>query len=203
MASHAPKVSLLLPRPPPPWAEHGLRRRVLLGLFIFLTYGAQAQQPKPAKPAAPKIEAAPLPPQKLEESLRLLLQLSNQTQDTLQARQLRRLRAAEIEGLLIDQTVSKIGRDFYDVFYAQWEPPAGLGDFTVVIREKPGRGLNFLVSVEVNDEELLELPLQPRYEVIEEAATYSVQVALGYLLNANDISQQLERAADDPGTEVF
>jgi curli production assembly/transport component CsgE len=105
--------------------------------------------------------------------------------------------------LVIDQTVTKIGHDFYDIFFGQWDPPAGLGDFTVVIREKPGRATTTIISMEVNDNELLELPLQPKYEAIEEAALYSLAVAQEYLVNASNVSQQLERTADDPGTEVF
>ncbi|WP_165699350.1 CsgE family curli-type amyloid fiber assembly protein [Hymenobacter jejuensis] len=145
-------------------------------------------------------EAAPLPPKKLEEALRLLLSVASK--DSAQNAQ-RRFRPTEIEGLVIDQTVSKIGHDFYDVFFGQWDPPSDLGDFTVVVREKPGRGNNTLVSVEVNESELLELPLPPRYEDIEAAALYSMSVAVDFLVNSRNISQQLEQTADNPGTEVF
>ncbi|WP_188810557.1 CsgE family curli-type amyloid fiber assembly protein [Hymenobacter cavernae] len=132
-----------------------------------------------------------------------MLQSTAKGQDTVQANQQRRFRPTEIEGLVIDQTITKMGHDFYDVFYAQWEPPQDLGDFTVVIREKPSRGINSLVSLEVNENELLELPLQPRYEIIEEAAAYGVEVALGYLINAKNVGQQLEQGPDNPGKETF
>ncbi len=29
----------------------------------------------------------------------------------------------EIEGLIVDQTQTKIGHDFYDLFYSNWQPP--------------------------------------------------------------------------------
>jgi len=184
---------------------------ICLGVLLTNTR-VYAQQKTPTK--QPNIKsattqqntspAAPLPAKKVEEALRLLLQATAPAQDSAQSSSRRRFRPTEIEGLVLDQTVSKIGHDFYDVFYTRWEPPANLGDFTVVIREKPARGgFGSLISVEVNEAELLELPLQPRYDVIEEAALYSVEVAVGYLINAQNISQQLERSLDNPGTEVF
>lgn len=143
-------------------------------------------------------EATPLSPKKLEEALRLLLNSSNK--DSVQVQQQKPL---EIESFVIDQTVTKIGHDFYDIFYNGWEPPPGLSDFTIVIREKPGRGITTIISMEVNDNQLLELPLQPKYEAIEEAAFYSLDVAQDFLVNSSNVSQQLERSDDDPGTEVF
>lgn len=145
-------------------------------------------------------EVTPLSPKKLEEALRLLLNATGK--DSAQAPQ-PSFRPTEIDGLVIDQTVSKVGHDFYDVFLANWEPPEGLSDFTVVLREKPGRSNSILVSVEVNENELLELPLQPKYEAIEEAAFYSLAVATEFLINSRNVSNQLEKTADDPGTEVF
>lgn len=155
-----------------------------------------ARQAPPARPAAP----GTLPVSKVEEALRLLLKAtapdSAQTSPS-------RLAETGINGLILDQTITKLGRDFYALFYEQWDPAPNLGDFTVIIREKPGRGTSTLISVEVNDNALVELPLSPNYEALEEAAAYSLSLTTDYLLNARNVSQQLEQTADNPGSEVY
>ncbi|WP_426490971.1 CsgE family curli-type amyloid fiber assembly protein [Hymenobacter sp. 102] len=131
--------------------------------------------------------AAPLSAKKLEEALQLLLRAdSARTQSGGN-------RGPESSGLVVDQTITKIGHDFYDVFYAQWEPPAGLQDFTIVISERPARGNSAIVAVAVNDAELLEMPLQPKYELIEEAAGQAIEAAYAMLQEQQNVSRQLER----------
>ncbi|MBX0288998.1 curli production assembly/transport protein CsgE [Hymenobacter sp. HSC-4F20] len=171
-------------------------------LLCLVVPAAQAQtSPKPAgKPKAPKeSEAAPLSAKKLEEALQLLLKA---TTDSAQNQQRRQFRPTEIEGLVMDQTITKVGHDFYDEFFTKWEAPPDIGDFTIVIREKPARGTSTLISVEVNESELLELPLQPKAEAIEEMAAYALEVAGGFLLQARNESKQLERGGRVP-LEVF
>ncbi|WP_375418771.1 CsgE family curli-type amyloid fiber assembly protein [uncultured Hymenobacter sp.] len=156
-----------------------------------------ARQDPPAKPAAP---GGTLPASKVEEALRLLLKATapDSTQTGSQ-----RPPEMEINGLILDQTITKLGRDFYALFYEQWDPAPNLGDYTVIIREKPGRGTSTLISVEVNDNALVELPLSPNYEALEEAAAYSLSLTNDYLINARNVSQQLEQTADNPGSEVY
>ncbi|MBO0360727.1 hypothetical protein J0X19_22390 [Hymenobacter sp. BT186] len=132
--------------------------------------------------------------------MRLLLKAT--APDSAQAA-LRRLPETEISGLLIDQTLTKIGHDFYALFYAQWDPPPNLGEFTVLIREKPGRPPSTLIALEVNENLLVELPLSPNYEALEEAVAYGLNAATDYLINARTVGQQLEKTADDPGKEVY
>ncbi|WP_159437423.1 CsgE family curli-type amyloid fiber assembly protein [Hymenobacter daecheongensis] len=182
-----------------------------LGCLLLLLLAAapgRAQQagrkPTSAKEAAPKpekeSEASPLPAKKLEEALQLLIKA---TRDTTQNGQRRRFRPTEIEGLVMDQTITKVGHDFYDVFYSQWEAPPGVGDFTIIIREKPARGTSTLISVEVNENELLELPLQPKAEIIEETATYAIGVATDFLASSRNVGQQLERGGNQGGIGSF
>lgn len=144
--------------------------------------------------------SSPLPAKKLEEALQLLLKATSDSSQN--NRQRRQFRPTEIEGLVLDQTISKLGHDFYDQFYSRWEVPAGIGDYTIALKEKPGRGINVLVAVEVNENELLELPIQPKAEIIEDLANYALETVTNYLLQAQNESQQLERGGRQP-LEVF
>lgn len=178
-----------------------------LGCWLLLMLAAStasAQQPAPAtKPSAQKeADTAPLPAKKLEEALQLLLKAT--AKDSSQVNnQRRRFRPTEIEGLVMDQTITKVGHDFYDAFYSIWEAPAEVGDYTIIIHEKPARGTSTLISVEVNENELLELPLQPKAEIIEETASYAYEVAAGFLLQARNDSRHLEQQGGKHPTEVF
>lgn len=87
----------------------------------------------------------------------------------------------EIDGMVIDETRSKIGRDFYDVFYTYWQAPPQAKNFSIVVKEQPAPSLGTIISVNVNDTETFKTRLQPRYEMIEEAGKYAVRTAFIHL----------------------
>lgn len=87
----------------------------------------------------------------------------------------------ELDGLVMDETRSKIGRDFYNIFYQQWEAPPNSNNYTITISEKPTPTLGSLISVSVNDQQVFEYRLQPRYEIIEQVAKYAVRVTYAYM----------------------
>ncbi len=97
----------------------------------------------------------------------------------------------EIEGLVVDETQTKLGHDFYDLFYQKWDSPQLPNDFTIVITEKPIPSLGTQVSIKINDTEIFQNRLQSRYEQIEELAEYAVQLSLNYLQNYEEIQKEL------------
>lgn len=88
-----------------------------------------------------------------------------------------------ISGMVIDETRSKIGRDFYDVFYQNWQAPENASSFTITISEQPAPGIGTVVSVKANDTETFRYRLQPRYDFIQEAGRYAVRVTYNHLKN--------------------
>ncbi|RNI27208.1 hypothetical protein EFA69_13685 [Rufibacter immobilis] len=117
--------------------------------------------------------------------------LNNEQQNRLNEQRLKTSADLEIDGLVMDETVTKIGRTFYDVFHMQWEAPQGVRNFTIVVKEKPARGNGAIVSVAVNDENIFEYQLQPRQEVIEEVASYVVALVTEHLMK-DQLAKQLE-----------
>lgn len=107
----------------------------------------------------------------------------------------------EVDGLIVDETITKIGRDFYDVFNRQWEAPNDIHNYTILIQEKPTRSNGAYVVVSVNDEPVFEYNVQPRYDVIEEVATYTVAIVYEYLVS-DKLNKQLE-AEGKKAREVF
>lgn len=82
----------------------------------------------------------------------------------------------DIDGLVVDETQTRIGRAFYDAFYRHWQAPEGVSRFTISVQEKPLRGQGVLVTVRVNDELAFQTQLQPRSEfdaIAQQAVAYA------------------------------
>jgi len=95
-----------------------------------------------------------------------------------------------MDGMVYDETRSKIGRDFYDIFYTNWQAPDEANNFTIKILETPGPSLGTVVSVLINNDEIFQTRLQPRYETIEDAGKYAVRVSYSYL--ARNMNQDVQ-----------
>lgn len=177
-------------------------RAVLLLLAVLLTrLPGQAQINRPlttpkttssnagAEPAEPK----QLSPKKMEEALRLLLRA-----DSVASVHQRARLSPESSGLVLDQTITKIGHDFYDQFYSKWEAPTEVLEYTVAVGEKPSRGNNAVIVVTVNGEDLLEFPLQGKSDIVEDAAQQAIGVAAAFLQQGYELGKQLEKGNKQP-----
>lgn len=108
----------------------------------------------------------------------------------------------EIDGLLVDDTKTKIGRDFYEIFYSNWEAPKEARNYTITIREKPFRLTTTLVEVLINDNIVYQSMLQPRQDILEGLSEQAVAHTYNYLLNYEEIMRQLN-GEDQAGTGIF
>ncbi len=110
--------------------------------------------------------------------------------------------ATEIGGMIVDETQTKIGRDFYEYFFAKWQAPHGIHDYTITVREKPMPRLGTQVTVTVNDMDAFEGFVQPRLEIIEELAAYAVQRSRSLLQNYQEVLEQLQ-GDDMQGSGIY
>lgn len=124
------------------------------------------------------------------------------------------------ESLLLDQTRSKIGRDFYEAFYKAYvnapaSAPADTSElarkplefeldvFLVQIEELPSTsGIGNVISVSVNDILLWQQFVQVRQEVIEEYALNAVETVRQYIVSYKENQQQLSDE-DQRGSGIF
>lgn len=111
-------------------------------------------------------------------------------------------RSIGIDGLVIDESITKVGRDFYELFYSGWEPPPNASDFTIYIEEKPGRGRITAVEVRINDNSIYEGNLQPRYDFLEGLAEYVQGRCYNFLYNYEQIKQSMG-SEDQKGSGIF
>jgi len=105
-------------------------------------------------------------------------------------------------GLVVDETFSKIGHDFYDLFYSNWESPKNVKDYTITISEKPLPQLGTQITIKVNDTPVFQRFIQPRYEIIQEMAQQGLAVSYSYLENYKKIQKELQ-GEDMSGTGIF
>ncbi len=118
--------------------------------------------------------------------------------------------------LVLDNTRTKLGRDFYESFYQQWSvlPVVAQGDstkraddalenlFTIMIDESPTPGLASLVSISINDLLVWQQFVQPRLGNTEALAENAVGLAREYVLNYQEIQKQLG-SEDQAGTGIY
>jgi curli production assembly/transport component CsgE len=108
----------------------------------------------------------------------------------------------ELDGLIIDETISKIGRDFYTYFYDNWNISGNIKDYTLYITEKPMPGMGNMIIVKINYDEIFRNRISPRQEVIESLANYAIAQSKQYLMNYQAIKEQLE-GDDMSGTGIY
>lgn len=108
----------------------------------------------------------------------------------------------EIDGLIIDETRSKTGHDFYDLFYRKWVAPQGAKDFIITIKELPSLGRASRVSIEVNDKEVLKRAVSPRADVVELLAEQSIYIVKRHLQQRESLKESLDNE-DQQGSGIF
>ena len=108
----------------------------------------------------------------------------------------------EIDGLLFDDTKTKGGRDFYDIFYSMWEAPLSSKNYSIFINEKPYRLSTTMIEVKINETMVFQSFLQPRGDIVEMLAEQAVSRTYLYLKNYEDIIRQME-GEDRSGSGIF
>lgn len=98
----------------------------------------------------------------------------------------------EIDGLIIDETRSKIARDFYDLFYKKWIAPLGAKNFSIYIKEEPSRGRGAQISLTLNDQKIFQNFVPPRYDALEDVVNYAIRITRARLSAKAKINDQLK-----------
>lgn len=98
----------------------------------------------------------------------------------------------EIDGLIIDETRSKIARDFYDLFYKKWVAPVGAKNFSIYIREEPSRGRGAQISLTLNEQKIFQNFVPPRYEALENVVNFAIRTTRARLSARAKINDQLK-----------
>ena len=109
----------------------------------------------------------------------------------------------EIGQLIIDDTFSKAGNDFQQLFNTRWNWPVQKAEqFIITISEKPSFINSTIIEISINDLKVFESFLQPRYDILEETATQAIDITLQYILNYEEVVKELS-GEDLSGSGIY
>ena len=96
-----------------------------------------------------------------------------------------------ITGLVIDNSVTKPGRDFYETFNKYFTPVKG-AQYTIYIEERPDFFRGGTLWVKVDEDTIFNLRLTPRTAEVEEAAKKAAIKAQKFLIRRLLVKNELE-----------
>lgn len=108
----------------------------------------------------------------------------------------------EIDGLLVDDTKTKTGKDFYDLFYGGWEAPVAAKNYSITVSEKPFRLTSTQIVVSINDNPVYQGILQPRQDIVEAMTEEAISTTQNYLANYEEIMKLLN-SEDMAGSGIY
>ena len=98
-----------------------------------------------------------------------------------------------INGLVIEETLTKAGRDFYRYFYSEYYNRGIISAMNITIEEAPGRGRTTRISVKVGDDLVWQFFSQPRKEFLKQMAQTALNRAIAHLQRLQQQNQQITR----------
>jgi curli production assembly/transport component CsgE len=106
----------------------------------------------------------------------------------------------EIDGLIIDQTKSKMGQDFASSFSLSWDTAAA--GYNIVIDEQVDFRAGSWVSIEINGDLVFKALLKPNAEEIENLVREAVEDCNEFLTSQNETGRNLEQEKDLKGNGI-
>lgn len=119
--------------------------------------------------------------------------------------------------LILDNTRTKVGKDFYDLFYKYWTAQTTAADsitrkqrtdtllaigVVIVVEEIPSPGTANQIVISIDDQPVWQQFVQARYELLEDDALYALEVVRDYLASYQETQQQLGNK-DQKGSGVY
>jgi curli production assembly/transport component CsgE len=108
----------------------------------------------------------------------------------------------EITEFIFNETITKLGSDFYYHFFQNWFNPSNVTGLSIHIMERPIPGMGGIVTVNVEGHAVYQGFLRPGHQRILDAALFAVERTQEYFVNYEMIRQQLE-SEDHSGTGIF
>ncbi len=101
----------------------------------------------------------------------------------------------EIDYLIIDQTQTRIGHEFYRDFITFWEPPMGIKDYNIFISEKANARWGSWIQVEVggliSKNAVYKKLLKPRSGNAEEEAKIAIRAVRKHFTHLQEYEEEL------------
>lgn len=90
-----------------------------------------------------------------------------------------------LKGIVVDEVITKLGKDFHDYFYQGYRATGTLYPFIITLKEKPYFGRSSIVTVEADDRVIYQFLTKPDEEFLKSAVRQTLQ-------NLNQYARQRE-----------
>lgn len=110
----------------------------------------------------------------------------------------------EVSGLIMDESRTKSGYDFYEAFCNKW----GTGkitpvEYTIIIIEQPISSSLSIITIKVNEDDVFQKYFKPVSGEIEQSADEAIIYVENYLTNYDEIKKRLEEEYDMHGSGLY
>lgn len=95
-----------------------------------------------------------------------------------------------MKGIVVDDSKTKIGKDYYDLFYSTYNQYPTKFDFIINILELPYRGLSSIIQVKVDQDLILEFFTNPDEEFLKEQVAATFQRLTSYASNRGKLKNE-------------
>lgn len=99
----------------------------------------------------------------------------------------------ELKGIVVEETKTKPGRDFFKMFSSKYNFYKINGEKVVTVSEVLALGINTKIEIEVGDKVVLEFFLSPRNEYLKTMADQAINVVNRYFINLRNDKEQINR----------
>ncbi|WEK71003.1 MAG: CsgE family curli-type amyloid fiber assembly protein [Candidatus Chryseobacterium colombiense] len=97
---------------------------------------------------------------------------------------------SELKGLTIDETKTKVGKDFYDLFYMQYSQLPEKNNSTITISEIPTRGVNGQINIAIEDKVIYSFMTNPSEDYLKEQLFNSFRLIKEFIAKKNLIKNE-------------
>lgn len=102
---------------------------------------------------------------------------------------------AEVDGLVLDRTLTRVGHDFFREFVTRLGAEDGVPGLNLIVREKVTAQWGGFITVEANDQVIFTAPLRPKSGGVSDVADQAAGATADYLVRAT--STELRGDEDD------
>ena len=90
-------------------------------------------------------------------------------------------------GVVINETFSKLGKDFFDYFFSTYNLNYREAPYDIIIKESPHMGRTTKITVTFEDDLLYEFSSNPNQEFLEQSANYVVSLIQQKIQRMNEL----------------
>ncbi len=92
-----------------------------------------------------------------------------------------------LKGLVIEEAITKVGKDFYDFFYQEYLLSGLKYPFIIKIKEKPGLRRTTVLTIEAGDSEVFEFMTMPGEDFLKQAVDATMTRLSSYSKQRNTL----------------